>query len=139
MRRYSYEECRIGLRESFSVVITEKMMEGFRELSGDLNPLHNDEKFAIEKGFKERVCYGMLTASFLSRLAGMYLPGELCLIQETDIRFVKPVYIGDCLNVTGEIAERNDTFKQLVLKVVLYNQNDEKVLRGKMKVAVMEG
>lgn len=80
----------------------------------------------------------MLTASFLSTLAGMYLPGERSFIQEVLIKFVKPVFEGDVLTIKGTIIEVNETFKRLVLKVVIANQNGQKVLRGTMKVGVLE-
>ena len=72
----------------------------------------------------------MLTASFLSTLAGVYLPVET--------KFTKPVYIGDLLNISGEVTEINDTVNQIVLKVEIRNQNEEKVLRGKMKVGFLD-
>jgi len=138
VKEYTYEECRIGKKESFSVTITQEMLEMFKTISGDYNPLHNEVSYAIEKGFEDRVVYGMLTSSFLSTLAGMYLPGKYCLIQEVNVKFTKPVYVGDMLTVTGEIIERNDLFKQLVLKVLILNQRQETVVRAKMKVGVMD-
>lgn len=138
MKEYTYEECQVGKKENFSVTITEEMLERFKAISGDYNPLHNEESYAVEKGFAGRVVYGMLTSSFLSTLAGMYLPGKYCLIQEVNTKFTKPVYVGDIITVTGEIVERNDLFKQLVLKVLILNQREETVVRAKMKVGVMD-
>ena len=80
----------------------------------------------------------MLTASFLSTLVGVYLPGERSLIHSVETKFTKPVYIGDVLNVCGEVVEINDTVKQIVLKVEIRNQYEEKVLRGKMKVGFLD-
>ncbi len=138
MNHYSFSDLEVGLKETFQVQITEEMMLLFKELTGDKNPLHQDESFAREKGFPSKVCYGMLTASFLSTLGGMYLPGENCLIQSVDTNFVKPVYIGDTLEITGTVRERNDTVRQAVLKVAVTNQRGEKVLRGTMKVGVLD-
>ncbi len=39
MNSYSYEEITVGMTESFTVQITEKKMEYFLELTGDMNPL----------------------------------------------------------------------------------------------------
>lgn len=137
MREYTYEDCVIGLKENFQVQVTDDMVDDFRELSGDRNPLHNDAQFAKEKGFKGKVVYGMLTASFLSTLAGMYLPGKHCLIQEVSLKFVKPVYIGEKLMILGEVQERNELFNQLVLKVRISNETGENVLRGKMHIGIL--
>lgn len=138
MNEYTYDEIPVGLKESFSVCVTEQMLDSFREITGDINPLHCDNEFAnkINSGYPGRVCYGMLTASFLSTLAGVYLPGKYCLIHEISAGFTKPVFPGDMLNVTGEVVEKNDLFKQLTLKVKIINQYNQTVLRGKMKTGV---
>lgn len=137
MNHYSYEELVLGLKEEFSVVVTECMMRRFMEVTGDMNPLHIDEDFARKHHFSNRVVYGMLTASFLSTLGGMYLPGENCLIQAVEVKFVRPVFIGDELLVSGVIEERNESVSRIVLNVTITNQIGEKVLRGKMKLGVM--
>ena len=138
MNYYTWKQLNVGLTESFDVMIDKEKMESFCEITGDVNPLHNDENFAKEKGYSTRVSFGMLTASFLSTLAGVYLPGEKSLIQQVDVKFIRPVLLGDCLTVTGVVEELNDTVRQIVLKVVMVNQKGEKVLRGKMKVGLLD-
>ena len=138
MNRYSINDLSIGHKEVFTVEVTTEMFNKFREITGDINPLHNDEDFARNLGHKGRVAFGMLTASFLSTLAGVYLPGERSLIHSVETKFTKPVYIGDVLNISGEVVEINDTVNQIVLKVEIENQSGEKVLRGKMKVGFLD-
>lgn len=70
MNAYKLSDIFIGMKESFSRVVTAEMMDQFLEISGDENPLHNDETYAREKGFPGRVVYGMLTASLISTLGG---------------------------------------------------------------------
>lgn len=137
MNTYSYEELVVGMQCSFETCITQKMMNQFMEITGDRNPLHNDEKFAIKKGYRGRVAYGMLTASFMSTVAGMYLPGEKSLIHQVEGKFLKPVYVEEPLTVCGEIKEKYDLFRMIEVRVVIYNQDNEKVYKGKMKVEVM--
>ena len=59
------------------------------------------------------------------------------LIAEVDVKFVRPVFLGDCLTITGTVKELNHTVLQMVLNVVVVNQKGEKVLRGKMKVGLI--
>lgn len=138
MNHYSINDISLGMKERFDVKITSEMFDKFREITGDINPLHNDDCFAKNLGHKDRVAFGMLTASFLSTLAGVYLPGEQSLIHSVETKFTKPVYIGDVLYISGEVMEINDTVNQIVLKVEIKNQNGEKVLRGKMKVGFLD-
>nr|MCR5590424.1 MaoC family dehydratase N-terminal domain-containing protein [Lachnospiraceae bacterium] len=110
MNEYTYEEISIGQKESFSVTVTEEMLEKFRDITGDINPLHNDEEYAVSKGHPKKVAYGMLTASFLSTLAGVYLPGRRSLIHEVSVKFSKPVYPGDVLTIEGEVEGKTDAY-----------------------------
>ncbi|WP_104697216.1 MULTISPECIES: MaoC/PaaZ C-terminal domain-containing protein [unclassified Helicobacter] len=80
MKEYRIEDLFIGMQESFEVVLEEKHMNLFAEISGDTNPLHTQVEYAKSQGFVDKVTYGLLTTSFYSRLAGMYLPGKYCLL-----------------------------------------------------------
>ena len=138
MNTYKFEELRIGQTESFEYKITSEKMNIFRELSGDCNPLHNDELFAQKYGYDGRVVYGMLSALFISTLGGIYLPGKYCIIQQIDCKFVSPVYVGDIITVKGSIKELNESVRQAVIKVEMKNQAKKKVVRAILKVGFLE-
>ncbi len=74
----------------------------------------------------------------MSTMAGVYLPGEHSLIQSVEAKFAIPVYPGDKITVSGEVTEKNDTYRIIYLKVTMRNQKGEKVCRGKMQIGVME-
>lgn len=136
MNQYTFEELEVGMKECFTVTVTEEMMETFKQLSGDNNPLHCDESYAAASGFPGRVVYGMLTASFYSTMAGVYLPGERAILQGVDSKFRSPVYIGDTLTVTGKIAEKNETFRLITVKAEITNQSGQKVSKATLQVGV---
>ena len=136
MNHYSYDEIDIGHREAFEIDITEQMLDGFRDITGDLNPLHSDAGYARAEGYEDRVAYGMLTASFMSTLAGVYLPGERSLIHSVKTKFSGAVYPGDELTVEGTVTEKNDTFELIIVKVLIRNQNGDKVCKAEMQVGI---
>jgi len=138
MNSYKFSDMRIGLSDKFSVTISEEMMDDFLKISGDENPLHRDAAHAKEKGFNDKVVYGLLTASFYSRLVGVYLPGKYCLLQGIDIAFTSPVYIGDVLTIYGEVSYINDAFKRIEIKAYITNQDNEKVSKAKIGVEIYE-
>lgn len=138
MNEYTFDEIVVGMTESFSVTVTPEMLDRFRADTGDINPLHNDEAFALERGYIGRVAYGMLTASFLSTLAGVYLPGKWCLIQRVETDFPRPVYPGDTLSISGTVKEKDDTFRNITVAVRIRNQTGDTVLRGKMRLGVLQ-
>lgn len=130
MNNYTFEQLSIGMEASFETCITDSMMDAFKALSGDVNPLHCDEAYAQSQRYPGRVVYGMLTSSFYSTLAGVYLPGQYCLLHEVNSSFNKPVFIGDSLTVSGKITEINDTFRFVKIKSAIINQNGEKVSKA---------
>lgn len=79
----------------------------------------------------------MLTASFLSTLAGVYLPGRYSLIHSVKVEFPKAVFPGDTLMVSGKVKEKDERFKTIQLAVEIRNGEGKKVLRGEMVVGVM--
>lgn len=137
MNRYHYEEIQEGMKESFSVEVKEEDQEAFRQITGDENPLHRDDGFAREKGYRAKVVFGMLTASYYSTLAGVYLPGERSLVHSCEAKFLKPVYIGDRLTIEGKVVEKNDTYRLIRVKAVIRNELGEKVSKADMQIGLL--
>ena len=136
MNSYTFAQLVPGTKQTFSAEITEEKMALFYRLSGDCSPIHMDAAYAQERGYPGRVVYGMLGASLFSTLAGVYLPGEHCLLHGVECKFAKPVFIGDTLTVTGEVVETNDTFHTIKIKASITNQNGETVTRGVIRTGV---
>ena len=138
MNEYKLEDIKIGMCEEFSVKITEKMQNDFKENIGDINPIHSDKNFAEQKGFKDKLVYGMLTASFFSTLVGVYLPGKNCLFQEcNNIRFHSPVFVNDELQIKGEVIDIDERFRRITVKASIRNQEGKKVCSAKLIAGVI--
>lgn len=54
MNEYCYADIEIGHEESFDTVIRQDMMDAFKFMTGDTNPLHNDSDFAIGGGTTQK-------------------------------------------------------------------------------------
>lgn len=141
VNEYKFDDVKIGMKALFEKQVTNEMEDRFREISGDENPLHKDDEFAvrIRKGkFRQHVSFGMLTASMYSTLAGVYLPGKYSLIHSIeDLKFLNPVYTGDILKVSGEVMQQDEGLHLVILKCRIDNQNGRCVSKAKMKVLVM--
>ena len=90
MNDYAFYDIKVGFQESFEIKIDASKMEKFLDISKDINPLHNDIKFAKRMGFEGKVVYGLLTSSFYSTLVGVYLPGKYCILKELIFNFLSP-------------------------------------------------
>ena len=134
MNEYTFEQLQVGQTETFAVTVTDGMMDAFRLLSGDVNPLHCDPVFAKTCGYPGVVCYGLLTGALLSRLAGVHLPGKNSLIHSVEIEFPAPVFVGDALTVTGVVKEKDERFRTIGVKAVVVNGEGRKVCRGKLRI-----
>ena len=136
MTSYTLAHLAPGMTASFTGTVSEAMMDAFYAITGDDSPIHMDAAYAAGRGYPGRVVYGMLGASLFSTLAGVYLPGEHCLLHSVEAKFAKPVFIGDTLTVTGKVTEVNDTFGEITVKATIENQNGQKVTRGLIKAGV---
>ncbi len=64
--------------------MTERDIQLFGELSGDMNPAHFDEAYAATTPFKTRIAHGMLSASYISTVLGMQMPGPGTIFMSAD-------------------------------------------------------
>lgn len=139
MNRYTFDDIEIGHEESFIYELDENKMSQFLSITNDINPLHNDLDYAKNHGYDEKVVYGMLTASGLSTLAGVYLPGERSLIHSVEIKFVKPVFLSTCpLTITGKVISKDERFLTIDVKFSITNILNEKVSRGIIKIGIIK-
>ena len=119
---YTYDEIKIGLSKNFQINITESLVNNFAELSGDFSPIHIDNEYAKTTTFGKRVVHGMLLASFLSRVDGMYLPGKHALYFTQNLEFRNPCFIGDTITVFSKVIDKSDSTKILKIESKITNQ-----------------
>lgn len=119
-----------GQTAEFSRTITETDIQIFAGLSGDFNPVHVDKEYACNTFFQERIAHGLLTASFLSRLLGMHLPGPGSVYVSQTLFFTKPVYIGDTVTAQAEITDTKERERLVMIKTTCVNQKSHAVLKG---------
>jgi acyl dehydratase len=78
-------------RARFEVDIPADAMQAFARLSGDRNALHTDPAYAAGTVYGACVLHGAYSAGLVSRMAGMHLPGEACLLHGIQLRFNSPI------------------------------------------------
>ena len=128
-----FDEFEVGQKHKFEVTVTKDKVEEFMRVTGDRNPIHHDKIFASDTRFGRPVCHGMLLASFFSTIVGMYLPGEGALYLTQELNFRKPVFVGDTVEVSGEIIKKQDAQRILTLKMSV-KKDEILVVDGKAMV-----
>ncbi|MFW9856018.1 MAG: MaoC family dehydratase [Candidatus Thorarchaeota archaeon] len=137
MKKLTYDEIQIGQSADYIRTITENDIQRFAEVSGDHNPLHMDESFAKTTFFKGRIAHGMLSASFISTVLAMKLPGAGSVYLKQEVNFLKPVRIGDTITTRVKVQDKNDEKARITLKTTCTNQDGIVVLDGSAIVMVM--
>lgn len=138
MKMKTIDEYRVGDTDTICHTITEDDVKQFAKLTGDYNPLHLDEEFAGRTSFKKPVVYGMLSASFISTLIGMKIPGPGALWTSQTLEFMRQVYIGDSLTISAEVKQVSVSTETLKIHVRADNQDGQTVLKGEAAVKVLE-
>lgn len=120
----------IGQRSVIVKTITAADIHQFAHLTGDTNPLHTDHAFAKGTRFGEPIAQGMLAASVISAAIGTKLPGPGTIYLSQELRFIKPVKVGDTVIARIEVAELIREKNRVRLKTSLHNQRGEQVIEG---------
>ena len=121
----------VGTKDTFSKTITETDVYNFAGISGDFNPVHVNRVEAEKSIFGKQIAHGFLVGSFLSNIIGMKMPGPGTIYMEQDMKFFKPVYIGDTVTACVEISEIiNEPKNVLKLATRVVNQDGEVVIDG---------
>lgn len=102
---YHFEEISVGMREVLLKTVMNEDVIGFATLSGDHNPIHLSDHFARKTRFGERIAHGLYTASLISAVLGMRLPGPGAVYLSQTLNFRGPVRIGDVVSISVEVIE----------------------------------
>ena len=84
------------------------MLKSYADASGDQNPIHQNEDFAVSVGLPNVIAHGMLTMALVGKFVTDWAGGSAA-VKEFSGRFVKPVIVpADLkvdLTVSGVVTE----------------------------------
>ena len=105
-------------------------MYTYAGIIGDINPVHVNEEYAKTTRFGKRIAHGMLTASFISTIVGMLIPGADAIYCGQTLKFTAPVYFGDTITVNAEVTQIIPEKKMIVMRTTIVNQDGKVVVDG---------
>ena len=132
---FSLKEIEIGMFATYSQTITDADVKSFAGLSGDNNPVHMSDEYAIESRFKKRIAHGLLSASFFSALFGTKLPGPGCVYVSQNLNFHAPVFLGDTV-VAKVIVMSVDLRKKIIYFSTTCSVQNKVVISGEAGIYV---
>ena len=134
MKGITIGEMKIGDSASFTKTISETDVYLYAGISGDYSPAHVTQTEAEKGMFGKRIAHGMLSAGLISAVLGTLLPGPGTIYMGQELRFTKPVAIGDTITATATVAELIPEKNRAILDTVCTNQNGDVVIKGKATV-----
>ncbi|MFJ3092052.1 MaoC family dehydratase [Streptomyces hydrogenans] len=92
--------------------VTRATLVQYAGASGDFNPIHWNEKFAVEVGLPDVIAHGMFTMAEAIRVVTDWA-GDPAAVVEYGVRFTKPVVVpndgvGALIEVSAKVAAKLD-------------------------------
>lgn len=130
LENITFDELKIGQSAALKRTLTQKDIDLFAAVSGDVNPAHMDEAYADASVFQGVIGHGMWSGGLISTVLGTMLPGPGTIYLGQELRFEKPVRIGDEVTVTLSVKSKHVEKPVVVLECVCRNEHDEIVVEG---------
>ena len=125
--------------DSFSTVreVTDELIRAFAEVSGDHNPIHLDEEFAVRTRFGKRIAHGMLSGAFISAVLGNEFSERRIVYMSQTMRFTAPVFIGDIIRTTATVTHIREDKGIVTLETTCTKQDGAVTLTGESVVMIL--
>lgn len=131
------DDFRVGERfDAPPITLGAEHFRMFADMTGDDHPIHYDAEYARGLGLEAPIVHGLLlvaTTAFGAAPAAHSVHEAMIAMLGTEARFRKPVFAGDTLRRSFEVAgvEPKDESRGILrLALSLHNQREELVLEG---------
>lgn len=109
--------------------ITRDQLRQYASASGDVNPIHLDEKFAKDAGFPSVIAHGMLSMAFLGDYILEHFSSKSFVLSKFKVRFKRITFPGDHITCVGKIRDV-DEVGAVTVSVATQNQKGEETTSG---------
>ena len=135
LENHPFDSIRVGDGASLVRQVTQRDIQLFAAVSGDVNPAHVDALYASTSHFHEIIAHGMLGGSLISTVLGTQFPGPGTIYLGQTLKFLKPVHVGDTLTVSVKVTSLDAAHHQLRLDTRCVDQDGDTVIEGEAHVA----
>lgn len=130
----TFDEIAVGASASIVRTLTERDIDLFAVMSGDVNPAHVDPEFARSDMFREVIGHGMWGGSLISTVLGTKMPGPGTIYLEQTLQFRRPVKVGDTMTITVTATEKDEAKHRITFDCRCVNQEGKEVIVGVARV-----
>lgn len=126
----TFNDLQLGQKASVQKTFTAADVTAFAGISLDVNPIHMSDKYAENSIFGKRIVHGILTSGLISAVLANKLPGPGTIYLGQELRFTRPVYLGDDITAEVEIVELREDKHIVKLNTTCTNQDGKVVISG---------
>jgi phosphotransacetylase/acyl dehydratase len=130
----TFDEIAIGDSAVLERTLTEQDITLFAVMSGDINPAHVDPDYAKSSRFREVIAHGMWSGALISTVLGTEFPGPGTIYLAQNLRFKRPVKVGDTVRIRVTAREKDADKGKVVLDTECVNQDGEVIVSGSAEV-----
>jgi len=134
---YSVQDVKVGEVVQFEYAFSEERINIFADLVDDFAPIHFDDGFALNKGFKGRIVHGLFAQSVLSGFLGNILPGPNSVINHISTKMLAPIYIGSVAKYSLTVAAVSEAVSAVILDFSV-EADEIKVMSGRVQCSFPE-
>ena len=118
-------------------IVSNETYKCFIQLFKDENPLHTNDQFAINHGFKGKVMHGNILNGFISYFIGECLPTKNIIIHTQEIQYKNAVYLNDELQFTAVIIGIYESVNAIEFKYDFKNTDAKIIAKGKFQIGLL--
>lgn len=130
IENHPFDEIQIGQTAQMTRTLRPQDIPLFAAISGDINPTHLDPEFAKKGPTHEVVGHSMWGGALFSAILGNQLPGPGTVYVRQDLRFHRPIAVGDTLTASVTVKEKHPENHHVVFECLAVNQDGLKVIDG---------
>jgi len=125
---------KIGDKAIIEKQFTQEEVVSYARSSGDSNPVHFDTAYAKQTVFEKPIVHGLLAAGLFGGLLGSELPGNGTIHLGQEIRFLKPVFVGEKVKACIEVIQIREDKPIITFKCHMEKSDGSVAMEGKAVV-----
>jgi phosphotransacetylase/acyl dehydratase len=134
IENHTFDEIALGDSAHLVRVLKAEDIQMFAAMSGDASPAAADASDVGRAGLDGIIAHGMWGASLISTVLGTEYPGPGAVYVGQSLRFLRPVRLGDTLDVRVTVTAKDEATHEVTLDCLCTDQHGAEVITGSARV-----
>ena len=134
VENHPFSELKVGDSAAITKTVTIDDLRLFAAATGDANPSMLDPEFADSSIYREVVAHGMWSGAMLVNLLGSELPGLGTILVDQNLRYLRPVTVGDTVNFKITVERKYERTQHVLFDAEVTLDNGLRAVTGTLEV-----